>query len=569
VQPMSYVLFVVFLATLLGLASGAGLEAFLSDKGDEGRSLERFTKGSASNGQCWDRYGHDGFQTVVDVHNHFQPFEGPNVPFAEYMEWMTEHGILFSTMMGLGQKIQKSYADLPDCCYYLHCPTFNYTVVPTTANDILNFGWYNNSYRTNKTLQESIVLIPSATFPNLQVPDNNTATLDQLITDYPNTIRWVGEVNIYKHALAANGFWNFPKVTEASFANDTALAAFLRRVAAAGWPMTIHCDLGCDNYAAVPGWDGRCVVGAAEAAQAHADAEWWRTFLGPYYGGFFNSTDHPQQNFRKIQHLKVWDAVLTQFPTLKVVWAHMGLSKELLTLHPTVHTYIMQTLFDRHPNLHVDLSWDIIAQLYLMNYANVSIQELQAAAHEDLHEDSETLFNSTMIEGLRSELAKVWEKQQAHVETFGSAAKIDGPTHAMAIYYVLIDKYDTRFLTGTDFVSSMGPPGKWPGLSQFKSPPTGCMKDAANHARQLTDTSSINMFLDDEAFRNIVLGGNFFRLTGLDAVYQPPAVCRPPAAGNSTVTVITIISTAGAVQIATPRAVLVGLVLCVCFARLL
>ena len=104
---MAYVMVVVCLATLMYGATGSGLEDFLSNKGDQGRTLERFKKGSAMNSQCWDRYGHDGFQTIVDVHNHFQPFGGPSVPFAEYMEWMVDHGILFSTMMGLGQKIQK------------------------------------------------------------------------------------------------------------------------------------------------------------------------------------------------------------------------------------------------------------------------------------------------------------------------------------------------------------------------------------------------------------------------------------------------------------------------------
>lgn len=82
-----------------------------------------------------------------------------------------------------------------------------------------------------------------------------------------------------------------------------------------------------------------------------------------------------------------------------------------------------------------------------------------------------------------------------------------------------------RFVTGTDFVSSMGRPEQFPGLRQFKSPPTGCMKDKANHARQLTDTSSINMFLSDEAFKNIVLGNNYFRLTGLDDTYAAPPLC--------------------------------------------
>ena len=47
----------------------------------------------------------------------------------------------------------------------------------------------------------------------------------------------------------------------------------------------------------------------------------------------------------------------------------------------------------------------------------------------------------------------------------------------------------------------------------------------SSHARQLSDTSSINMFLDDEAFRNIVLGDNYFRLIGEDDKFRAPHVC--------------------------------------------
>ena len=51
------------------------------------------------------------------------------------------------------------------------------------------------------------------------------------------------------------------------------------------------------------------------------------------------------------------------------------------------------------------------------------------------------------------------------------------------------------------------------------------MKDKKNHARQVTDTSSINMFLNDEAFQKIVLGGNYFRINRLLETFTPPPVC--------------------------------------------
>ena len=91
----------------------------------------------------------------------------------------------------------------------------------------------------------------------------------------------------------------------------------------------------------------------------------------------------------------------------------------------------------------------------------------------------------------------------------------------MAIYLEMFHKLADRFVTGTDFVSSFGPAGEYPGLKKGK----GCVKDKKNHARQVTDTSSINMFLNDEAFQKIVLGGNYFRITRLQDTFTPPPVC--------------------------------------------
>ena len=92
------------------------------------RSLSRFTLGHEDNSVCWDREDDktDGWFSVVDAHNHFRPFGGPAVPFDMYLDWMSQHGILFSTVFGIGQLIHKSQRNSPNCCYYLHCPTFDY-----------------------------------------------------------------------------------------------------------------------------------------------------------------------------------------------------------------------------------------------------------------------------------------------------------------------------------------------------------------------------------------------------------------------------------------------------------
>merc|ERR1719244_1562015 len=98
---------------------------------------------------------------------------------------------------------------------------------------------------------------------------------------------------------------------------------------------------------------------------------------------------------------------------------------------------------------------------------------------------------------------------------------VTGPTAAMAVYLQLFNDYSERFLTGTDFVSSFGSKEKFPGLEKGN----GCVKDQANHARQFTDTSSLNMFLSDKAFRKIVLGGNYFKINDMEETFSPPPLC--------------------------------------------
>ena len=166
--------------------------------------------------------------------------------------------------------------------------------------------------------------------------------------------------------LAANGFFaNGKRVTEAVI-NNGDLDGFFTRMEDMKWPVTLHCDLGCDQYDSVPWkqgnyWPGTlyflcfksvyrhsrlqfflcirrgswsftqislgCFVPPEELDLAKAHKTWWQDFLGPYYRGFFDATGTPKQNFKKIQHLKIWDTLLTRYPKMIVVWAHLGLSK--------------------------------------------------------------------------------------------------------------------------------------------------------------------------------------------------------------------------------------------------
>ncbi|WP_281556874.1 amidohydrolase family protein [Thalassomonas sp. RHCl1] len=75
-----------------------------------------------------------------------------------------------------------------------------------------------------------------------------------------------------------------------------------------------------------------------------------------------------------------------------------------------------------------------------------------------------------------------------------------------AQYVDFFNAYSTRILPGTDFVASR-------------------KKDFLVYAQEVEVTSRINLYLDDNAFRNIALGENYFRLMGMDK-YQAPQICR-------------------------------------------
>ena len=81
---------------------------------------------------------------------------------------------------------------------------------------------------------------------------------------------------------------------------------------------------------------------------------------------------------------------------MKVVWAHMCLNKELLSLHPRVHSYIMEKFLTKYENLYVDISWDVIAKMVLLNYDEMEGAEKFSESHSDIsHQMAE--WNATHI----------------------------------------------------------------------------------------------------------------------------------------------------------------------------
>ena len=155
-----------------------------------------------------------------------------------------------------------------------------------------------------------------------------------------------------------------------------------------------------------------CDVPEREMRFAKRDNAFWRDLLGPFYHAFFysehNKVERNNQNFnmpnkvsfRKVQHLHLMDGILKRYPRMKVVWAHMCLNKELLSLHPRVHSHIMEHFLTKYKNLYVDISWDVLAKLVLLNYNEMEGAEKLSETHSDIsHQMAE--WNATHINVVR------------------------------------------------------------------------------------------------------------------------------------------------------------------------
>ncbi|CAL1160214.1 unnamed protein product [Cladocopium goreaui] len=79
-------------------------------------------------------------------------------------------------------------------------------------------------------------------------------------------------------------------------------------------------------------------------------------------------------------------------------------------------------------------------------------------------------------------------------------------------YIELINKHPTRFLSGSDHVAAAA-------------------KTESSYRNELAKVNAIYKELSDEAFINIALGGNYFKLAHLDE-YVPPPICRVQFRGS-------------------------------------
>ena len=257
-----------------------------------GLSLDAFRRADAP---CYDRSAQP-HTTVVDTHLHFRPFGGPAVPFEEIVSYLEATGVLFANVYGIGQTLPATSS----CTYYLDCP--GTPVIPSLENDLANAA------DAAETLSSGVHLTLAMTFPDLADPDSVLDGMAHLDAEHPGAFRWMGEVNLVKQALFANGHEPVPAATIGEW------APFMEVLRERRIPIAIHADLGDD--------------------------------------------DEPTR------YLALMEEVLQRYPENAIVWMHMGLSRELTTMDPARHAALMSSLLDRHPHLMLDIAWRVLDDAY-------------------------------------------------------------------------------------------------------------------------------------------------------------------------------------------------------------
>ncbi|MGE5696598.1 MAG: amidohydrolase family protein, partial [Candidatus Sericytochromatia bacterium] len=186
------------------------------------------------------------------------------------------------------------------CTYYLDCP--GTPVSSSMKND------FENAHDVVATNIDGVHLTLSMTFPDLANPTRIVDSMGLLDSAYPGKFTWMGEVNLLKQALANND------AEPATLDDIVAWQPFMDELRRRDIPITIHSDLG--------------------------------------------------NNAEPLKFLYLMEAVLTLFPNNKVVWAHMGLSRELTKIDPALHIDTFRRLMDQHLNLYLDISWRVLEDTY-------------------------------------------------------------------------------------------------------------------------------------------------------------------------------------------------------------
>lgn len=193
------------------------------------------------------------------------------------------------------------------CTYYLDCP--GTPVLPSLKNDFFN------AQNLLDSVPDDLHLTLSMTFPDLERPQEILEQMSLLNREYPGLFRWMGELNLVKQALFKN------QHSAVSLGKIAQWAPFMRELKRLDIPLALHSDIG-------------------------SDAE-------PF------------------KYLPLMEEVLKLYPENKIVWLHLGLSKELKEFDKMKHVGILENLLGKYPNLTFDIAWRVLYDQVFSNESYV------------------------------------------------------------------------------------------------------------------------------------------------------------------------------------------------------
>ncbi|MEY2988037.1 MAG: hypothetical protein RJB13_1558 [Pseudomonadota bacterium] len=193
------------------------------------------------------------------------------------------------------------------CTYYLDCP--GTPVLPSLKNDFYNA----QSLLDNAPADLKLTL--SMTFPDLAQPGGVLEQMGLLNNEYPGMFRWMGEVNLVKQALFKN------QHSAVSLQKIAEWAPFMNELKRLDIPVAFHSDIGNDN--------------------------------------------------EPFKYLPQMEEVLKLYPDNKIIWLHLGLSKELKEFDKSKHVAILENLMNRYSNLTFDIAWRVLYDQVFSNESYV------------------------------------------------------------------------------------------------------------------------------------------------------------------------------------------------------
>lgn len=262
---------------------------------DAGAAAAETAAPAVQGGACFDR-ATQPHNAVVDSHLHFRPFGGAGVPHQDLTRMLKNAGIRYANVFGIGQTLPYDSS----CTYYLNCP--GTPVLPSLKNDVINA----------ENVTELPVDVPrltmSMSFADLSHPETVLPGMRVLDSEFKGMFHWMGELNLVKQALFANGH------RPVTIAEIRRWKPFMDVLRARKMPIALHGDLGDDR--------------------------------------------------QPMKYAPLIEEVLKRYPRNVVIWLHMGLSKELSNIDPDAHIALLSRLLDRYPMMMVDISWRVIADEY-------------------------------------------------------------------------------------------------------------------------------------------------------------------------------------------------------------